>query len=244
MRLATPPRSPTRPPILQTPLTPFEFVPAFYTEMKCGTLRRVNLHLLGKKVPIPKLLTGNQTWGICIVHRLQAIKVTELPIHLEDHFAGGTAVHISSGTAALTISIYLEERRGYGTEALACNLTISPMSLLALSSSGSVGSVSYFRYRCWFFGLNNCPMLGFDGSSALVANTQSSMVGFDGITVIPGGWLDRHWVQLAIQLANSSTGIVYSFVVTVSFHLSNFGAILTQFRLGHALYPRPADEGV
>lgn len=31
-------------------------------------------------------------------------------------FAGGTPVHISSGTAALAISIYLPRRRGYGTE--------------------------------------------------------------------------------------------------------------------------------
>jgi Amt family ammonium transporter len=34
-------------------------------------------------------------------------------------FAGGTPVHISSGTAALAISIYLGKRRGYGTEQLA-----------------------------------------------------------------------------------------------------------------------------
>src|SRR5882762_290778 len=34
-------------------------------------------------------------------------------------FAGGTPVHISSGTAALAISIYLGQRRGYGTERLA-----------------------------------------------------------------------------------------------------------------------------
>ena len=90
-------------------------------------------------------------------------------------------------------------------------------------------------------------MLGFDGSSALVANTQSSIAGFDGITIIPGGWLDCHWVQLAIHLVDSSTGIVYSFVVTVSFPLSDFGAILTRFRppySRYALYPRPADEGV
>jgi Amt family ammonium transporter len=31
-------------------------------------------------------------------------------------FAGGTPVHISSGTAALAISIYLPRRRGYGTD--------------------------------------------------------------------------------------------------------------------------------
>ena len=33
-------------------------------------------------------------------------------------YAGGTPVHISSGTAALVISLYLGRRRGYGTEAL------------------------------------------------------------------------------------------------------------------------------
>jgi ammonium transporter, Amt family len=34
-------------------------------------------------------------------------------------FAGGTPVHISSGSAALAISIYLGKRRGYGTDRLA-----------------------------------------------------------------------------------------------------------------------------
>lgn len=34
----------------------------------------------------------------------------------------------------------------------------------------------------------------------------------DGSTVIPGGWLNRHWVQLAIQLADGVTGMTYSFI--------------------------------
>lgn len=40
-------------------------------------------------------------------------------VHGSYDFAGGTPVHISSGTAALAISIYLGKRLGYGTEALA-----------------------------------------------------------------------------------------------------------------------------
>jgi Amt family ammonium transporter len=44
---------------------------------------------------------------------------------------------------------------------------------------------------------------------------QASIAGFDGITDIPGGWLDRHWAQVGLQLANSVAGLVYSFVVTV-----------------------------
>ena len=45
--------------------------------------------------------------------------------------------------------------------------------------------------------------------------TQSSVAGFDGSVPIAGGWLDRHYKQLAIQLADSIAGMSYSFVVTV-----------------------------
>jgi Amt family ammonium transporter len=43
---------------------------------------------------------------------------------------------------------------------------------------------------------------------------QSSVAGFDGLTTIPGGWLDGHWVQLGWQLADSCAGFSYSLVVT------------------------------
>jgi len=43
---------------------------------------------------------------------------------------------------------------------------------------------------------------------------QKSVAGFDGITVINGGWLDGHWVQLGYQLADSTAGLSYSFVMT------------------------------
>lgn len=36
----------------------------------------------------------------------------------------------------------------------------------------------------------------------------------DGVTTIPGGWLNRHYIQLAYQLCNCVVGIVYSFVMT------------------------------
>lgn len=36
----------------------------------------------------------------------------------------------------------------------------------------------------------------------------------DGYTRIPGGWLNRHWIQLAIQLADSVAGMAYSFLMT------------------------------
>ena len=46
---------------------------------------------------------------------------------------------------------------------------------------------------------------------------QASVAGFDGFTEIPGGWLDRHWIQLPKHLADSAAGLGYSFVMTVSF---------------------------
>jgi Amt family ammonium transporter len=33
----------------------------------------------------------------------------------------------------------------------------------------------------------------------------------DGATTIPGGWLNKHYIQLAYQLADSVSGLAYSF---------------------------------
>jgi Amt family ammonium transporter len=69
-------------------------------------------------------------------------------------FAGGTPVHITSGTAALAISIYLGKRRGYGTEALAYKPHNTTYVVL--------GTV--FLWFGWF---------GFNGGSALSANLRA-----------------------------------------------------------------------
>ncbi|KAF8885347.1 ammonium transporter [Infundibulicybe gibba] len=70
-------------------------------------------------------------------------------------FAGGTPVHISSGTAALAISIYLGKRRGYGTERLAYKPHNTTYVVL--------GTV--FLWFGWF---------GFNGGSALSANLRAA----------------------------------------------------------------------
>ena len=69
-------------------------------------------------------------------------------------FAGGTPVHISSGTAALAISIFLGKRRGYGTEHLAYKPHNTTYVIL--------GTV--FLWFGWF---------GFNGGSALSANLRA-----------------------------------------------------------------------
>ena len=46
---------------------------------------------------------------------------------------------------------------------------------------------------------------------ARLTPTRDYIAHLDGSTVIPGGWLNQHWVQLAIQLCDSVTGFAYSF---------------------------------
>ncbi|KAG6827600.1 hypothetical protein H0H92_011173 [Tricholoma furcatifolium] len=217
-------------------------------------------------------------------------------------FAGGTPVHISSGTAALAISIYLGKRRGYGTarlaykpqntsyvvlgtvflwfgwfgfnggSALSANLRAA-QACIVTNLAASVGGLTWmlwdYRLEKKWSAVGFCsgaiaglvaitPASGFVGSPAAVAFgvvggtacnfatqlkfiagyddtldifashtiggvvgnimtglfAQASVAGFDGITTIPGGWLDHHWVQLGYQLADSVSGISYSFVMT------------------------------
>jgi len=217
-------------------------------------------------------------------------------------FAGGTPVHISSGTAALAISIYLGKRRGYGTDrlaykpnntsyvvlgtallwfgwfgfnggsALAANLRAAQACMvtnLAASVAGLTWMFWDWRLEGKWSAVGFCsgaiaglvaitPGSGFVGSPAAVAFgvvagtvcnfatqlkfifkfddaldifashgvggivgnlmtglfAQASVAGFDGFSVIPGGWIDHHYIQLAYQLADSAAGLGYSFVVT------------------------------
>jgi Amt family ammonium transporter len=217
-------------------------------------------------------------------------------------FAGGTPVHISSGTAALAISIYLDKRRGYGTErlaykphntafvvlgtvflwfgwfgfnggsALSANLR-AVQACIVTNLAASVGGLTWmlwdWRLEKKFSAVGFCsgviaglvgitPASGFVGSPAAVAIgfvtatacnfgtqlkfllnvddtldvfashgicgmvgnvmtgifAQASVAGFDGITSIPGGWFDHHWVQLGYQIADLCAGFGYSLVMT------------------------------
>ncbi|KAJ3920618.1 ammonium transporter [Lentinula edodes] len=217
-------------------------------------------------------------------------------------FAGGSPVHISSGSAALAISIYLGKRRGYGTErlaykphntsyvilgtvllwfgwfgfnggsALSANLRAA-MACVVTNLAASVGGLTWmlwdYRIERKWSAVGFCsgaiaglvaitPGSGFVGAPAAVlfgvmAGTicnfatqlkfvfgyddtldifashavggvvgnvltglfaQASVAGFDGITIIPGGWLDHHYIQLGYQLADSVAALSYSFVMT------------------------------
>ncbi|KAI0255270.1 ammonium transporter [Lactifluus subvellereus] len=217
-------------------------------------------------------------------------------------FAGGTPVHISSGTAALAISIFLGKRRGYGTPRLAYKphnssyvvlgtvflwfgwfgfnggsaLSANLRAIQACIVTNLAASVGGLTWMLWDYRLERkwsvvgfcsgavtglvaiTPASGYVGSPAavcfgvlagticnfatqikflfhyddaldifavhtiggIVGNVltgifaQSSVAGFDGLTTIPGGWLDGHFVQLGWQLADSCAGFSYSLVMT------------------------------
>lgn len=218
-------------------------------------------------------------------------------------FAGGTPVHISSGTAALAISIFLGRRKGYGTEALAYrphNVTYvilgtvflwfgwfgfnggsalganlrAVQAMMVTQISASVGGLTWMFWdwrleRKWSAvgfcsgvisglvaitpasgyvgtpaalaigviggtacnfatGLKN--LLGYDdaldifaahGVGGIVGNlltglfADSRVASFDGSEQAPLGWINREWIALAKQLADSAAGFGWSFVVTM-----------------------------
>ncbi|CAO1618328.1 unnamed protein product [Sympodiomycopsis kandeliae] len=90
-------------------------------------------------------------------------------------FAGGTPVHISSGTAALAISIFLGKRKGYGTETLSYR-------------PANVSYVVLGTVMLWF-GWN-----GFNGGSALGANLRAVMaMTVTNIAACTGGLTWMFW---------------------------------------------------
>ncbi|KAF2002780.1 ammonium transporter [Amniculicola lignicola CBS 123094] len=55
---------------------------------------------------------------------------------------------------------------------------------------------------------------GFVGNILTAFFAADYIAHLDGYTVIPGGWLNHHWIQLGYQIADSLAGGAYSFVGT------------------------------
>lgn len=214
-------------------------------------------------------------------------------------FAGGTPVHISSGSAALAYSLMLGKRRGHGTHelnfrphnvtqviigtvflwvgwfgfnagsALSANLR-AVMAAVVTNLAASVGGVTWclLDYRlekkwsavgfcsgvvaglvaitpgsgyvpAWaaiaygvvggtacnyatklkfLFGIDDAlDIFAVHAIGGLVGNILTAFFAadyiahLDGFSVIEGGWLNHHWIQLAYQLADSVSGFAYSF---------------------------------
>lgn len=218
-------------------------------------------------------------------------------------FAGGTPVHISSGTAALAISIFLGKRKGWGTEQLAYRphntsfvllgtvllwfgwfgfnggsaLGANLRAVMAMTVTNNAAAIGGLTWMFWDYRLERkwslvgfcsgaisglvaiTPASGYVGWPAsiafgVVAGTvcnfatgfknlvnvddtldifaahgiggfignvltaffaDSRVASFDGSDPIDGGWINHNWVQLGYQLADSVSGMAYSFVLTM-----------------------------
>lgn len=214
-------------------------------------------------------------------------------------FAGGTPVHIASGSAALAYSFMLGRRRGHGTielnfpphnatlvvigtmflwvgwfgfnagSALSANLR-AVMAAVVTNLAAATGAITWcavdYRLEGKFSAVGLCsgvvaglvtitPGSGFvppwaafiygilgsvccnyatklklwikidDALDIFAIHGVGGLVGdiltgafasrhvaaLDGVTNIPGGWVNGHWVQVPIQLADGLSGMAYSF---------------------------------
>ncbi|KAK4906273.1 hypothetical protein LTR49_024559 [Elasticomyces elasticus] len=75
--------------------------------------------------------------------------------------------------------------------------------------------------KYWVHADDGLDIFAVHGIGGLIGNLRTGLFAadyighLDGYTVIPGGWLNRHWIQLAIQLCDSVVGMTYSFAVTL-----------------------------
>ncbi|KAI4687515.1 ammonium transporter Amt1 [Alternaria novae-zelandiae] len=74
---------------------------------------------------------------------------------------------------------------------------------------------------------------GFIGNILTAFFAADYIAHLDGYTVIDGGWLNHHWIQLGYQLADSFTGGAYSFLGTclILGALDFIGRFIPAFRL-------------
>nr|KMM67977.1 ammonium permease MEPA [Coccidioides posadasii RMSCC 3488] len=153
-------------------------------------------------------------------------------------FAGGTPVHIASGVAALAYSLMLGKRRGQGTSDFnhrPHNVThvVIGTGLVAITPGsgyvppwaavifGLVGATAcnYATKLKYLMRIDDfLDIFAVHGVGGIIGNLLTGLFAadyiarLDGATYIDGGWLNKHYIQLAYQLADSVTGAAYSFI--------------------------------
>lgn len=97
----------------------------------------------------------------------------------------------------------------------------SPAAVLFGFMAGTV--CNFATQLKFYFGYDDClDIFASHAIGGVVGNVltglfaQASVAGFDAIADIPGGWLDHHYIQLGYQLADSVSGMSYSFVLTTA----------------------------
>ena len=236
-------------------------------------------------------------------------------------FAGGTPVHISSGSAALAYSYILGKRAGYGTQklnyrphdvthivigtvflwvgwfgfnagsALSANLR-AIMAAVVTNLAACVGGITWCvvdyrlekkwstvgfcsgvisglvaitpgsgyvpawaavvfgvcagifcnlatKLKYWISADDALDIFAVHAIGGFVGNILTGIFAadyiahLDGFTEIPGGWINGNWIQVAYQLADSASGMGYSFVVTslILICMSLIGSVIPAMKL-------------
>ncbi|CDH60145.1 ammonium transporter [Lichtheimia corymbifera JMRC:FSU:9682] len=83
---------------------------------------------------------------------------------------------------------------------LSCNLAVRLKHMLNFDDAADVFAVH--------------GVGGFVGGLLTGLFAESYVAGLDGSTVIDGGWINHHWIQLAYQLADCTAGAAWSFGIT------------------------------
>ncbi|KZP10916.1 Rh-like protein/ammonium transporter [Athelia psychrophila] len=108
---------------------------------------------------------------------------------------------------------------GFCSGAIAGLVAITPASGFVGSPAGTI--CNFATQLKFFFHYNDAlDIFASHAISGVVGNVltgifaQKSVAAFDGVSVIGGGWLDGHFIQLGYQTADSVSGMSYSFVMT------------------------------
>ncbi|KAF9171850.1 hypothetical protein BGX20_006805 [Mortierella sp. AD010] len=97
---------------------------------------------------------------------------------------------------------------------------VSPASSVAIGFLGALACNMAVRIKHHLKYDDAFDVFAVHGVGGVVGNlltgifAQKWVAALDGVTVIDGGWLDGHWIQLAYQLADSAAGLSWSFTVT------------------------------
>ncbi|KAF9157436.1 hypothetical protein DFQ26_008725 [Actinomortierella ambigua] len=97
---------------------------------------------------------------------------------------------------------------------------VSPASSVAIGFLGSTACNMAVRLKHALKYDDAFDVFAVHGVGGIVGNiltgvfAQASVAALDGVTVIKGGWLDRNWIQVPYQLADSAAGLAWSFTIT------------------------------
>jgi len=97
---------------------------------------------------------------------------------------------------------------------------VAPASAVAIGFLGACACNMAVRLKHFLKYDDAFDVFAVHGVGGIVGNlltgifAQSWVAALDGVTVIKGGWLDGHWIQIAYQLADSTAGMTWSFGVT------------------------------